>query len=157
MFLNQIFCGKFAELFESFFFETMSNKKTVMVMIGTFVSAQKKTGKKRLKAIGFTKKESSFSSSRIPCLSSLRATSSGLYFLGVKLPQHWNPTQPPWVQVEKEAVEVATDAQRGGDNLCGEDQASHDNENIEEVVCFPTSKKTIPKKNWEDGKINKNI
>ena len=71
---------------------------------------------------------------------------------------HNTGTQPPRVQVEKEAVEVATDAQRGGDNLCGEDQASHDNENIEEVVCFPTSeKKTIQKKKWEDGKINKNI
>ena len=61
---------------------------------------------------------------------------------------HNTGTQPPRVQVEKEAVEVATDAQRGGDNLCGEDQASHDNENIEEVVCFPTSeKKQFKKKN----------
>jgi len=51
------------------------------------------------------------------------------------------PLFPPGVQVEKEAVEVATDTQGGGDNLCGEDQESHDNENIEEVVCFPTSQK----------------
>lgn len=57
---------------------------------------------------------------------------------------HWPllcPPFPPGVQVEKEAVEVATDTQGGGNNLCGEDQESHDNENIEEVVCFPTSQK----------------
>lgn len=78
-----------------------------------------------------------------------------LYFLGVQLRNR----SFPGVQVEKEAVEVATDTQRGGDNLCGEDQESHDNENIEEVVCFPTSKKTNPNPNktQEDGKINKNI
>ena len=66
---------------------------------------------------------------------------------GVKLPLAVPAVSnlfPPTVQVEKEAVEVATDAQGGGDNLCEEDQESHDNENIEEVVCFPTSKKTNP-------------
>ena len=81
---------------------------------------------------------------------------------GVKLPLAVPAVSnlfPPGVQVEKEAVEVATDAQGGGDNLCEEDQESHDNENIEEVVCFPTSKKTNPnQKNIVRGwKINKNI
>ena len=38
------------------------------------------------------------------------------------------------VQVEEEAVEVAADAQRGGDNLHRKDDEGHDDENIEEVV-----------------------